>query len=174
LLSSAAALLFGSGGKMLLGVIFALACLTTCIGLTAACAQYFHEITPSISYKTYVTIITIFSLVVSNLGLNQLISLSVPVLTMIYPLAIVLVVMSFFHRFYKGSAKTYGMALLFTAVFSVYDSLNAFGVEAKWLEPLFSWVPFFSVGLGWVVPAIIGAILGFMLDNIALKQHETA
>ncbi|AEH49563.1 branched-chain amino acid transport system II carrier protein [Parageobacillus thermoglucosidasius] len=174
LLSSAAALLFGSGGKLLLGVIVALACLTTCIGLTAACAQYFHEITPSISYKTYVMIITIFSLVVSNLGLNQLISLSVPVLTMIYPLAIVLVVMSFFHRFYKGSAKTYGMALLFTAVFSVYDSLNAFGVEAKWLEPLLSWVPFFSVGLGWVVPAIIGAILGFMLDNIALKQHETA
>ncbi|OQP03438.1 branched-chain amino acid transport system II carrier protein [Geobacillus sp. 44B] len=174
LLSSAAALLFGSGGNLLLGVIVALACLTTCIGLTAACAQYFHEVTPNISYKTYVTIITIFSLAVSNLGLNQLISISAPVLTMIYPLAIVLVIMSFFHRFYQGSAKTYGMALLFTAVFSIYDGLNAFGIKAEWLKALLSWSPFFSVGLGWVVPAIIGAIIGFVMDNVALKQHRTA
>ncbi|KYD32981.1 branched-chain amino acid transport system II carrier protein [Geobacillus sp. NFOSA3] len=174
LLSSAAALLFGSGGKLLLGVIVALACLTTCIGLTTACAQYFHKITPNISYKTYVTIITMFSLVVSNLGLNQLISISAPALTMIYPLAIVLVVMSFFHRLYKGSTKTYGMALLFTSVFSVYDGLKAFGVDTQWLEPLLSWSPFFSMGLGWVVPAIIGAIIGFVMDNIVLKQHRTA
>jgi branched-chain amino acid:cation transporter, LIVCS family len=96
---------------------------------------------------------------------------------MIYPLAIVLVIMSFFHRWYKGSAKTYGMALLFTVVFSIYDGLNAFGIKAEWLEPLLSWSPFFSVGLGWVVPAIIGAIIGFVMDNVVLKQqkqHRTA
>jgi LIVCS family branched-chain amino acid:cation transporter len=52
--------------------------------------------------------------------------------------------------------------------------LKAFGMETQWLEPLLSWAPFFAVGLGWVVPAIIGAIIGFVIDNIVLKQHSTA
>ncbi|MEB3750879.1 branched-chain amino acid transport system II carrier protein [Geobacillus sp. FSL W8-0032] len=173
LLSHVSSLLFGSGGKVLLGVIVALACLTTAIGLVAACAQYFHELTPAVSYRAYVTALTLFSFVMSNLGLNALIAVSVPVLTMLYPLAIVLVVLSFFHRFFRGSAKVYGMALLFTGVFSLYDGFKAMGVETAWLEPLLSWAPLFSVGLGWVVPALIGAVLGFLIDwpTVMNRKH---
>lgn len=96
LLSYVSSLLFGSGGKLLLGVIVALACLTTAVGLVAACAQYFQELTPTVSYRTYVIVLTLFSFLMSNLGLNALIAVSVPVLTMLYPLAIVLVALSFF------------------------------------------------------------------------------
>ncbi|MDQ0214334.1 LIVCS family branched-chain amino acid:cation transporter [Oikeobacillus pervagus] len=166
LLSSAANQLFGSGGKLLLGVIVALACLTTCIGLTAACAQFFTEIMPKISYRIYALMITIFSFLVANLGLNQIISISAPVLAMIYPLAIVLIFMSFFHRFYMGSRKVYGGALLFTALFSLYDGLTAFGVQTDWLQSTLSWVPFFSVGLGWVIPALMGGVIGWGIDRI--------
>ncbi|WP_335339607.1 branched-chain amino acid transport system II carrier protein [Geobacillus subterraneus] len=70
--------------------------LTTAVGLVAACAQYFQELTPTVSYRTYVIVLTLFSFLMSNLGLNALIAVSVPVLTMLYPLAIVLVALSFF------------------------------------------------------------------------------
>ncbi|AKM20497.1 MULTISPECIES: branched-chain amino acid transport system II carrier protein [Geobacillus] len=174
LLSYVSSLLFGSGGKLLLGVIVALACLTTAVGLVAACAQYFQELTPTVSYRTYVIVLTLFSFLMSNLGLNALIAVSVPVLTMLYPLAIVLVALSFFRRFYRGSAKVYGMALLFTGVFSLYDGLKTIGLETAWLEPLLSWAPLFSVGLGWVVPALIGAALGLMIDRPSATKRKHA
>ena len=174
LLSYVSSLLFGSGGKLLLGVIVALACLTTAVGLVAACAQYFQELTPTVSYRTYVIVLTLFSFLMSNLGLNALIAVSVPVLTMLYPLAIVLVALSFFRRFYHGSAKVYGMALLFTGMFSLYDGLKTIGLETAWLEPLLSWAPLFSVGLGWVVPALIGAALGLMIDRPSATKRKHA
>jgi LIVCS family branched-chain amino acid:cation transporter len=174
LLSHVSALLFGGGGKVLLGVIVALACLTTAVGLVAACAQYFQTLTPSVSYRTYVTVLTAFSFLMSNLGLNALIAISVPVLTMLYPLAIVLVVLSFFHRWHGGSRKVYGFAVLLTAVFSLYDGLKAIGVETAWLEPLLSWAPLFSVGLGWIVPALVGVALGLAVDRPSLPKRKKA
>ncbi|AMQ21809.1 branched-chain amino acid transport system II carrier protein [Geobacillus sp. JS12] len=174
LLSYVSSLLFGGGGKLLLGVIVALACLTTAVGLVAACAQYFQELTPTVSYRTYVIVLTLFSFLMSNLGLNALIAVSVPVLTMLYPLAIVLVALSFFRRFYRGSAKVYGMALLFTGMFSLYDGLKTIGLETAWLEPLLSWAPLFSVGLGWVAPALIGAALGLMIDRPSATKRKHA
>ena len=62
--------------------------------------RYFSVQSFSFSYRTYVIVLTLFSFLMSNLGLNALIAVSVPVLTMLYPLAIVLVALSFFRRFY--------------------------------------------------------------------------
>ncbi|MGG3834380.1 branched-chain amino acid transport system II carrier protein [Geobacillus thermocatenulatus] len=174
LLSYVSALLFGSGGKVLLGVIVTLACLTTAVGLVAACAQYFQSLTPSISYRTYVTTLIVFSFLMSNLGLNELISISVPVLTMLYPLAIVLVSLSFFRRWNRGSTKAYRLALLLTGLFSLEDGLDAIGLETDWLDPLLSWSPLFSVGLGWIVPAFVGAALGMAWDRVMLDRRKRA
>ena len=45
---------FGTFGKYLLGIIVALACLTTACGLIVAVSEYFHRIIPKISYKAFV------------------------------------------------------------------------------------------------------------------------
>src|SRR5699024_10641806 len=44
--------LFGYGGSILFGAIVLLACLTTCVGLTNACASFFVEIFPRIDRKS--------------------------------------------------------------------------------------------------------------------------
>ena len=69
--------LFGSYGQTVLSVIVLLACLTTAIGLISACSDYFSSLT-SISYKNWVIIIGVACAVVANVGLSQLIALSVP------------------------------------------------------------------------------------------------
>ncbi|MFP1590896.1 branched-chain amino acid transport system II carrier protein [Escherichia coli] len=68
----------------LLAALIFIACLVTAVGLTCACAEFFAQYV-LLSYRTLVFILGGFSMVVSNLGLSQLIQISVPVLTAIYP-----------------------------------------------------------------------------------------
>lgn len=91
---------FGDIGSLFLtGMIF-LACMVTAIGLTCACAEYFSELT-KIPYKILVFILIGFSFIISNLGLTKLIAVSVPVLSTIYPPAIVVILLSFFWKFFN-------------------------------------------------------------------------
>ncbi|MDF5643072.1 branched-chain amino acid transport system II carrier protein, partial [Vibrio parahaemolyticus] len=86
--------LFGPYGQIVLSVIVLLACLTTAIGLISACSDFFSSKTP-LSYKQWVLINGSVCALVANVGLAQLISLSVPVLFALYPVAIALVALTF-------------------------------------------------------------------------------
>ena len=71
----------GGPGKIILGVIVALACLTTAIGLTSATGNYFSKLTNGkLKYEVIVTIVSVFSAIVSNFGVNAIIKISAPIL----------------------------------------------------------------------------------------------
>ncbi|QHE53958.1 branched-chain amino acid transport system II carrier protein [Pontibacillus sp. HMF3514] len=165
ILSAGASHLFGSFGAILLGVIVALACFTTCVGLTVACSQFFSNTFSGLKYSHVAVGVTIVSFLVTNLGLSQIISYSVPVLYFIYPLAIVLIVLSFFHNAFNGSSYVYRGALLLTSFFSLYSGLSAAKLTWAPLQSALSIFPLFEEGLGWIVPALIGAGLGYLLDR---------
>ena len=172
LLSTASTLMLGSAGKMLLGLIFTLACFTTCVGLTIACGEYFSKMAPKLSYRVVVTIVTVASFLIANLGLNQIIAISVPFLVMAYPLTIVLVSASFAHRYFGGSQKVYAGAMLLTGIVSLWDGLKMFGVKWSLVESFMGSLPFASVSLGWVVPAIAGGLIGFALEKLTGKSSS--
>ncbi|WEG11200.1 branched-chain amino acid transport system II carrier protein [Pullulanibacillus sp. KACC 23026] len=165
LLSTASTLLLGTAGKILLGFIFTLACFTTCVGLTIACGEYFSKIAPKLSYRLIVTVITLGSLLIANLGLNQIITISVPFLDMAYPLTIVLVVLSIFHRYFGGAQKVYACAMLLTGIVSVLDGLKAFDLKWSPIDALLGRLPLASVGLDWVIPAVVGLLVGLILEK---------
>jgi len=173
LLSSASTLLLGTSGKVLLGFIFTLACFTTCVGLTIACGQYFSKVAPKVSYRTVVTLVTIGSFLIANLGLDQIIAISVPFLVMAYPLTIVLVTLAFLHRFFGGSQKVYAGAMLLTGIISLFDGLKMFGLKWSVFESILSALPLASVSLGWVVPAIIGGLAGFILEKVSRSSSKS-
>ncbi|MBM7647730.1 LIVCS family branched-chain amino acid:cation transporter [Bacillus ectoiniformans] len=173
ILTEASQMLFGSAGKGLLGSIVALACLTTCIGLTSATAQYFTERWPAVSYKRFVALLTIVSFMIANLGLTQIISVSVPVLVMIYPFAIVLVLLAFIHPLVENSKFMYVGAVLMTAIFSINDGMQAFGYPIEALQQAISWVPLYSSGLGWLLPAMVGGLAGFAVDRVTKPYSKT-
>jgi len=97
---------FGTPGSLLLAVVITLACLTTAVGLTTACGEFFSALLP-VSYRTVVVVFALFSLLVANQGLTQLISVSVPVLVGLYPLAIVLVALSLLDRFWVSPSRVF-------------------------------------------------------------------
>ncbi|MDK7178219.1 branched-chain amino acid transport system II carrier protein, partial [Micrococcus luteus] len=79
-LSETAHYYWGSMGNLLLLVIILLACLSTAVGLIAACAEYFSRLMPQLSYKLFVIIFTLISCGLANKGLEGIINFSIPVL----------------------------------------------------------------------------------------------
>jgi branched-chain amino acid:cation transporter, LIVCS family len=154
--------LFGKWGTVLLGIVFLLACLTTSVGLLAACGEYFHSIMPRISYNKWIGILCVVSVGVTNLGLDQIISFSAPIVSAIYPLTIVLIILALFHRMFHGHSAVYIGSLLATAFISIVDGLKQANIEMGEVERLYSHLPWYTAGLGWVVPAIAGAIVGYL------------
>lgn len=156
---------FGSYGGILLSLIVFGACLTTSIGLITSCATYFNRLMPAISYTKFVIIFSVFSTIFANFGLSQLIEISVPVLVAIYPLAICLIALTFLHPFFKGRKQVYQLSMLLTLIVSVFDGLNAAGISVGSVNDIFSnTLPLYDVGMGWLVPAIVGGIIGYVLS----------
>lgn len=160
--------LFGPMGTILLGVIFSLACLTTSVGLLTSCSQYFTKLRPSISYKVWITILSVSSMIFANVGLTQILKISVPVLTAIYPMAIVLMVLSLLNDLYKGNSYVYLFAMICTSLVSIVESLGQFGLKINIMDNL----PLYSEGLGWILPGIIGAVMGYIYGNVRNKVFE--
>ncbi|MBB6444978.1 branched-chain amino acid transport system II carrier protein [Bacillus benzoevorans] len=156
---------FGIYGNIILGLAILFACLTTAIGLITSCASYFSSLFPRFSYKTLAIVFTVFSAAVANIGLNQLITISVPVLVVVYPIAIVLIFLTFAEPLFKGRVEVYRWSLLLTGIFSVIDGINAAGIPISGLTSfLGQYLPLFNAGMGWLVPALVGAVIGYIVS----------
>ncbi|WP_427110060.1 branched-chain amino acid transport system II carrier protein [Lysinibacillus xylanilyticus] len=160
---------FGSYGAILLAVIIVLACLKTSIGLITSCSEFFHEVFPKISYKWFVFLLCVVSFTIANFGLTNIIKFAIPVLMFLYPLAIVLIVMALCSSLFKNKQTVYAIAMIFTIFISVIDGYKALVASiptAKLsifdaIEKAYSnFLPFYDIGLGWILPALIGAFIG--------------
>lgn len=165
-LNLAAGRYFGEFGSAVLGIIVLLACLTTSIGLTASCAGYFHQLFPGLSYRSICFVLCLVSALLANAGLNSLIRLSVPVLTILYPLAIMLIFLTFLHDRFRGKRAVYGGSLLLTLLVSLVSGLADTPLG---IGPLDEWfrrhLPLYPIGLGWLLPACAGALIGLLLPE---------
>ena len=87
--------LLGQGGIILFAVVVALACLTTAVGLVSSCSAYFTGLSKGrISYPVMVFLLCLFSGVVSNFGINEIIAIATPILSVVYPPTLVLIVLA--------------------------------------------------------------------------------
>lgn len=68
---------------------------------------FFHKLFPKISYKKIAIILSVFSTLVANIGLTQLIKISIPVLITMYPIAITLIFLTFLHSVFNGRFEVY-------------------------------------------------------------------
>lgn len=153
--------LLGGWGVIALAIIILLACLTTSIGLSSVIGDYFSGLSNGkVSYRTVVLVTIGFSFFMSNLGLDKIIALAAPILSAFYPPLIVLVIFALLDRWitskYVGGMAAY--TVFFTSLLSV---LHGFGLPFAFIKLL----PFTKLELGWVVPAIVGALIGYIISN---------
>ncbi|MHA2859073.1 branched-chain amino acid transport system II carrier protein [Vibrio harveyi] len=163
--------LFGPYGQVVLSIIVLLACLTTAIGLISACSDFFSSKT-KLTYKQWVIINGAACALIANVGLSQLISLSVPVLFALYPVAVALVALTFVRSKLPNPRVAYRSVLLVSLLFALIDAAKVAGLDVS----AFNMLPLFEVGMGWVLPTFAAIVCMFFIAKSSQPEltEETA
>ena len=162
---------FGGVGQIILAVTITFACLKTSIGLVTSCSETFVKMTHGkISYKVWAILFTLFSFAVSNVGLSAIIEYSIPVLMLIYPPAIALIILAFAGKFFRHDRAVYVSVMIFTWAAAIFDFMKTLPAGVQTALRLDIPVglaeknlPLFGLNLGWLLPAVIGFIIGMAI-----------
>lgn len=106
ILSEAGNMSWGSAGRILCGMIFLIACLNVCASLLACTSEYFSELAPKLSYRSWLLAFTLIGAITACTGLNAVLSWSGKVLSLICPIAILILAVSLILYFVKGKQET--------------------------------------------------------------------
>ena len=161
--------LLGSYGNLILAICVAGACLTTAIGLVATVGEFFSSIT-SFKYEKIVIFTVITSFLLSILGVESIIRISVPVLVFIYPVMISLIILNLFGKYIKND-YVYKGVVLFTGIIGLIESLASIGITNIYTNSVLEILPFSDYGLTWLFPGLAGYIL-FSLMFRKVKKIE--
>lgn len=170
----------GAFGQAVLAVLITVTCLTTAVGLVAAFAQDFHKHFPKVSYHTWLALTTLASFLAANFGLDTIIAWSTPMLMFLYPLVLVLILLSVFSPLFQRDRVVYFFVVLFTVVPALGDMVVAFpkvvsaSVFGKGIAAFRAHLPFASLGLSWLVPALVGLVLGLVCHLYKARVNTTS
>ena len=148
---------FGLAGNAVLTTIVTLGALKTSIGLVTSCSTTFCEIIPTkkIGYKTWAVLCVLSGFTISNLGLDNILSFSQPVLCFLCPLAIVLIILAFIGKRFDYSPVIFKTTIYITCIPALFDAicnLPAGVIENLNLENFIlqgqNAIPFADVGFG--------------------------
>lgn len=115
---------FGSVGSLLLAVIVIIACLKTAIGTISAFGDSMVEMFPRANYQVMIIVSSVLACIMANVGLTNIIKYSTPVLMFIYPIAIVLILLSVMSPILGHSKVLYGVTLLFTLFPAIFAGIE--------------------------------------------------
>lgn len=163
--------LLGGFGAIILAAIFTLACLTTCIGLTNSISSFFTSKFKKISYTKWVIIITVVSFLICNLGLNMILSISVPILNAIYPVSIVLILLGLMDKYIKNNKYVYKLCIYSTAVISIIYAIGEL-INLGFVTEILSYIPLYSNGFGWVIVCVVMFIISIILHKISNNDDK--
>lgn len=142
----------------------------TCVGLLCCCSEYFKELIPKVPYIVWSAVFAGISFLVSNLGLSNILKVSVPILQTIYPMAIVLIVLAFLHPWIAKWRFVYPVTILMTGLTSVFYILGTLGVKMGVITTVLKSLPLYKEQLVWIIPAIFGLAVG-ILSSILLPKR---
>jgi len=150
--------MFGQYGVWMVAITVIFACFTTTVGLTTAAGEYFSEITNNkLSYRFNIITITLVSFLVANLGVEQIVLFSGPILNIVYPVVLVLIVLNLFDKYIPSKQIYIGVVsgtLIFSITMFICNSFESLSAGKNWLLSF----PMTTYEMGWLLPAIIGGI----------------
>ena len=160
--------LLGKVGLVIFAVVVALACMTTAVALVSSAASFFEKLTKGrLSYATLVIIICVSSAVISNLGLDRIVAVASPILDIVYPPTLVLIALSWFgDRLSRGVCR---WAVIGALIASVLSTLSLYGVSV----PIVNTLPLASLGLGWIVPAVVFGIVAYVIGRLREMRKKS-
>lgn len=164
---------FRSAGSVLMTLIVTFACLKTAIGLVTSCSKAFVDMFPKgPGYTVWAVVFSLVSFGIANFGLTTIVSWCVPVLMFLYPLAITLILLSLSGKLIGANPTVYRTTTAFTLIAAVFDMIGTVSgmvPGSRMLAGLKAFagniLPLYDLGLGWILPAAIGFLVGLFLTK---------
>ena len=176
ILTSLIAQLFGRSGQIIMALMVSLACLTTAVGLTSTCGQYFAELSQNkLSYRTVVSLAILVELFLSLLGVDALISIAVPILTGIYPIVISLILWSIFDKQIKYKSTYLGAVvgaglISISQAFVLVNQMNG-NHALDTLGDALGQLPLSQFGFEWLLPSLIFSIICTLFSQVKKNKN---
>jgi LIVCS family branched-chain amino acid:cation transporter len=157
--------LLGESGLFVLGIIVALACITSAIGLVSSGAHYFSKVSGGkISYGALIVVFCVLSTVIANFGLEKIVHIAAPILSFVFPGILTLIFLSFLspRRVNVNICRGATAGAMATGLVEI---LHSWGAPVSFVTRL----PLANLGFSWVTPAIACGVICAFLPNS--KQH---
>jgi branched-chain amino acid uptake carrier len=174
LLTRYVAAIFGPLGQYLLAGIIIMACLTTTVGLTNACAEYYQQTFRS-PFALTATIVAILTGIIANFGLDQILTVSLPAILILCPVAIALVLTAFILPTTKRNSTAYIMIVMISLVFGSLDALHILKLLPESLLAVFTkYIPLFEAHASWCLPVVLAVAVSLLLNQKARVLEVSA
>ena len=123
ILTALCGVFFGRLGPVVLAAIFFLACFNVCVGLLASCSEYFSQNFKFLSFNKWLIVFTVWSFLISIMGIDAIISFSAPVLSLIYPAALVIIVLNLIPVGFIQTKAFFRTAVAVAFIYGIYTVL---------------------------------------------------
>ncbi|WP_054950376.1 branched-chain amino acid transport system II carrier protein [Numidum massiliense] len=165
-LAQSAKFLFGQVGIYIIGTVIFLTGITTNVACLAAVSEYFERIVPAVSYKMWLIVFALLSLVITNFGLNTILTMASPILLLLYPIAIALIALIFANNLFNGRKSVYVGTIVGVGFVAILDALKDAKVAPEAINNAFSFIPLFEFGAGWIITGLIGFAVGLIVAKV--------
>ena len=147
--------ILGSKGNIFLSILVLTACFTAAIGILSSCAAYMSNLTNGrISYKKVLLLFAGIGFLLSNLGVEAIMAVSVPILGVICPVLLTIIILGFFTK-HIGSDTVYKAGCITAFTFSLLSEISTQFNMGLFVDKL----PFADYSFGWAIPTIIVILL---------------
>lgn len=140
--------LFGHIGTISIEIVLAIGCISTSIGLLSASSEFFVRASnDKIKFNFAVICMLVVTGIIASIGLSKIISISVVILNIAYPVTIVIILLNLMKPIIKDDLvfKFCTYVTLLVSLLDVIPSANKF----------MDYIPLTMQGFGWVIPFII-------------------
>lgn len=98
--------------------------------------------------------------------------MAAPILMLLYPIAIALIVLVFLEDKIGYHKPVYRGAIIAVGIIAILDALKEANILVDQINNIFGFIPLFESGAGWILPGIIGGIIGYIIAKKTNSKNE--
>lgn len=132
-----------------------------------------------IPYRIIALVITAIIFLMSATGVSNVLAFSGPLFTLIFPMSVVMTVLGVCKRLVPNDGAWKGAVYVATLI-SAYDAFvvaranGLHSISTDGLDKLMSYIPLSSLGFDWLIPSVIGFIVGAVIYAMVKGKAATA
>ncbi|GAA0122002.1 MAG: branched-chain amino acid transport system II carrier protein [Clostridium argentinense] len=153
--------ILGNTGTTLIGIAIGLACLTTSIGLLTAGSAFFEKVSNGkLPYKINAIVISVISIIIGRLGVDDIVKISGPILSVLYPVTITLIATTLANKYIRN-IKAVRLGIYTSLIFGILETIPTINLDFILLG---------DVGFAWLMPTIVAIVLGYIIFPMSKQE----